>query len=131
MKTTTRFCSFLLVLLATAIFISCNKNNSGGTTHLELRLTDAPAAYDAVYIDIRQVEVNVSSDTGTTKGWQTVNVLHPGVYNLLNFKNGIDTLLAAADMPAGKLSQMRLVLGNNNSVVINGQSYALTTPSSQ
>ena len=133
MKTTTRFYSFLLMLFVSGIFslISCNKSNGGGNSHLEVRLTDDPAGYDAVYIDVQKVEVNVSSDTGTTKGWQTVNVLHPGVYNLLNFKNGMDTLLAAADIPAGTLSQMRLVLGNNNSVVINGQSYPLTTPSSQ
>jgi len=132
MKTTTRLYSFLLVLLASGIFIfvSCKKSE-GGTSHLEVRLTDAPAGYDAVYIDIQKVEVNVSADSGATSGWQTVNVLHPGIYNLLNFKNGIDTLLAATDLPAGTLSQMRLVLGNNNSVVINGQSYALTTPSSQ
>src|SRR5882724_6605827 len=120
MKTTTRLYSFLLVLLTSGIliFVSCKKSDSGAS-HLEVRLTDAPAGYDAVYIDIQKVEVNVSGDTGTIRGWQTINLLHPGVYNLLNFKNGIDTLLAATDLPAGTLSQMRLVLGNNNSVVIN------------
>ncbi|HEY6899853.1 MAG TPA: DUF4382 domain-containing protein [Puia sp.] len=124
---------FLAALtIGTFSFISCNKNaNSGGTGHLEVRLTDDPSPYDAVYIDVQKVEVNVSSDSGTTSGWQTVAVLRPGVYNLLKFRNGIDTVLAAADLPAGKLSQMRLVLGNNNSVVINGQSYPLKTPSAQ
>ena len=113
------------------IFLSCNKNTSSGPAHLQVMLTDGPANYDAVYIDVQRVEVNVSSDTGSNSGWQTVNVLHPGVYNLLNFKNGIDTLLASADLPAGTLSQMRLVLGNNNSVVISGQSFPLKTPSAQ
>jgi len=102
-----------------------------GSSQLQVRLTDDPAGYDAVYIDVQRVEVNVSSDTGTSSGWQTVNVLRPGIYNLLNFKNGMDTILAATTLPAGKLSQMRLVLGDNNSVVINGQSYHLTTPSAQ
>jgi hypothetical protein len=124
--------SLLLVTLAAGIFIflSCNKSSSG-TGHLEVRLTDDPSAYDAVYIDVQKVEVNVSSDAETNSGWQTLSILHPGIYNLLDFRNGIDTVLAAADLPAGKLSQMRLVLGNNNSVVINGQSYPLATPSSQ
>jgi hypothetical protein len=126
----------LLVLAALAagvsIFVSCNKNSSsGGTGHLEVRLTDDPSPYDAVYIDVQKVEVNVSSDSGADKGWQTVPLLRPGVYNLLDFRNGIDTVLAAADLPAGKLSQMRLVLGNNNTVVTGGQSYALKTPSAQ
>lgn len=127
---------FLFVLLSVVaggsfIFLSCNKSSSSGAGHLQVMLTDGPASYDAVYIDVEKVEVNVSSDTGTGSGWQTVNLLRPGLYNLLKFKNGIDTALAAADLPAGMLSQMRLVLGSNNTVVINGQSYPLTTPSAQ
>jgi len=121
----------LLVLTSCVLFfISCNKSSSG-TGHLEVRLTDDPSQYDAVYIDVQKVEVNVSSDPGTNSGWQTLPLLHPGVYDLLKFRNGLDTVLASADLPAGTLSQMRLVLGNNNSVVIDGQSYPLATPSSQ
>lgn len=133
-KPTSRRFSLLLVSLAAGllIFISCNKNGSGGGTgHLEVRLTDDPSAYDAVYIDVQKIEVNISSDSGAKSGWQTVSLFRPGVYNLLDFRNGIDTVLAAADLPAGKLSQMRMVLGNNNSVVIEGQSYDLKTPSAQ
>jgi len=118
--------------MGSALFLSCQKSSSSsGSGHLEVRLTDDPGNYDAVYIDVEKVEVNVSSDSGTTSGWQTVNLLRPGVYNLLKFSNGIDTLLAAADLPAGTISQMRLVLGSNNSVVVNGQSFPLKTPSAQ
>ncbi|MBS1604545.1 MAG: DUF4382 domain-containing protein [Bacteroidetes bacterium] len=128
-----RISLFLVSLTAGLfLFISCNKSsNSSGTGHLEVRLTDDPSPYDAVYIDVQKVEVNVSSDTGTSSGWQTLPLLRPGVYNLLDFRNGIDTVLASTDLPAGKISQMRLVLGSNNSVVINGKSYAMKTPSAQ
>jgi len=126
---------FVLVLAffgGSVIFLSCSKSgSSSGSGHLQVMLTDGPGAYDAVYIDVQKVEVNVSSDSGIGSGWQTVNVLRPGVYNLLKFSNGIDTLLAAADLPAGTISQMRLVLGSNNSVVVDGQSFPLTTPSAQ
>ena len=128
-----RLSLFALSLAAGVFFfISCNKSStSSGTGHIEIRLTDDPSPYDAVYIDVQKVEVNVSSDSGTSSGWQTIPMLRPGVYNLLDFRNGIDTVLAAADLPAGKLSQMRLILGSNNSVVVKGQSYALKTPSAQ
>jgi hypothetical protein len=120
---------------ASLIFWSCKKSNStasaAASAHLQVMLTDGPANYDEVNIDVEKVEVNVSSDTGTSSGWQTLNLLRPGVYNLLKFSNGIDTVLAAADLPAGTLSQMRLVLGDNNSVVIDSQSYPLKTPSAQ
>jgi hypothetical protein len=132
MKTAKSLILFFFVL-ASGCFIagSCNKSANGGTGHLQVMLTDGPADYDAVNIDVQRVEVNVSSDTGASSGWQAVNVLRPGIYNLLKFSNGIDTLLASADLPAGNLSQMRLVLGDNNSVVINGQSYPMKTPSAQ
>src|SRR5437762_3570846 len=98
----------LLVLTVLAsgsfIFMACNKSSSsGGTGHLQVMLTDDPATYDAVYIDVQKVEVKVSSDTSSNSGWQTIDILRPGVYNLLKFSNGIDTLLAAADVPAGKI----------------------------
>jgi len=122
-----------LMIISGFVLFSCNKNSSSnsGTGHLEVRLTDDPATYDAVYINVQSIQVNISSDTGTSSGWQTINLLHPGVYNLLAFRNGMDTILASTDLPSGQLSQMRLILGDNNSVVINGQSYALKTPSAQ
>jgi len=129
---TTLFSTLLLAGLF--LFFSCNKSTSnthGTTGRLEVRLTDAPVNYDAVYIDIRQVAVNASADSGTGSGWQTIPMLRPGIYNLLDFRNGIDTVLAAADLPAGKISQLRLILGDSNSVVVGGQSYPMKTPSAQ
>ncbi len=124
-----------LMLISGFVLFSCNKNSSSssgnGTGRLEVRLTDDPAVYDAVNIDVQSIQVNMSSDTGTSSGWRTINLMRPGVYNLLAFRNGMDTILASADLPSGQLSQMRLILGNNNSVVINGQSHDLKTPSAQ
>src|SRR5690606_25455763 len=55
----------------------------------------------------------------------------PGIYNLLDFQNGLDTLIASGDVPAGKVSQIRLILGPNNEVVVNGVPEPLKTPSAQ
>lgn len=126
--------SILLLSLTAGIFFffSCSKNNStSGSGRLEVRLTDDPSGYDGVYIDVQKVEVNVSSDSGATTGWQTLPLLRPGIYNLLDFKNGVDTVLASTDLPAGTLSQLRLVLGDSNSVVVDGHTYPLKTPSAQ
>ncbi len=127
---------FIIFLLSVGLFLvfSCNKTTSveTGTGHLEVRLTDDPATtFDAVYIDVQQVEVNVSADTGVSSGWHPVPLIRPGIYNLLDFRNGIDTVLAAANLPAGTYSQIRMILGESNSVVVGGQSYPLKTPSAQ
>lgn len=114
--------------------IACQKDaseNNEGKARLQVRLTDAPAAYDAVNIDIQKVMINTSEDTSTTQGWVELPLLHPGVYNLLDFRNGIDTVLADMEVPAGRINQIRLVLGPNNSVVIAGVQHELKTPSAQ
>ncbi|MBW8358729.1 MAG: DUF4382 domain-containing protein [Weeksellaceae bacterium] len=111
-------------IFALLSFNACTSESSdGGTAKVNVRMTDAPALYDAVNIDVQKVEFN------TGNGWQSVNVITPGVYNLLNFKNGMDVLLAQATLPAAPVSQMRLVLGPNNSLVKDGMTYPLATPS--
>ena len=62
----------------------------------------------------------------------TLSGTHPGMYNLLDLTNGRDTLLADAIIPAGTISQVRLILGDNNYIITNsGEKIALTTPSAQ
>ena len=89
-------------------------------------LKDAPSNYDAVYIDIRSVEVTMEGSSAFT-----ITPTRPGIYNILNFKNGLDTLLVKSDIPSGKISQIRLLLGSNNSVVVSGVSYPVDAPSTQ
>jgi hypothetical protein len=90
-------------------------------------LTDAPGDYEAVYVDIQGVEVNAGSEEG---GWKQLEI-NKGVYNLIEFTNGMDTLLATAILPAGRIEQIRLKLGDDNTVLIDGDIKDLTTPSGQ
>lgn len=113
------------------VFTACTKSSNDSTNAtLNVRLADAPVAYDKVYIDIQDVQVKLTSDTNES-GWTSLNVSRKGVYNILDFRNGLDTLLGTISLPAGTISQLRLVLGNNNSVVYNGVTTSLHTPSSQ
>jgi len=67
----------------------------------------------------------------TDKGEQTFTV-DGNPIDILHFRLGKDTLLAAKDIPAGTIQQIRLVLNNTgNRVVVGGKSYDLTTPSGQ
>jgi hypothetical protein len=109
-------------------FSSCNKDQK---SRLTVYLTDAPAAYDAVNIEILRMEIKSTSDQGEN-GWQELPV-NAGIYNLLDFTNGMDTILSSVELPAGKVSQLRLILGSNNSIVVNGTTMELPleTPSAQ
>lgn len=112
------FFSSIIILMP-----ACKKDSSTDKAHLSVRMTDAPASYNAVNVDIQGVEV-----TGNGGKAVMLNV-NPGIYNLLDYSNGLDTLIASGDLDAGKVSQIRLILGTNNSVIVNGDVFPLSTPS--
>lgn len=115
----------LLVIVSLLLGLSaCTKSSKNAT--LNVRLTDAPADYQQVLIDIQEVRINASATDDA--GWQSLPV-RKGVYNLLDFRNGLDTLLSTIDLPAGRISQIRLVLGSGNMIKKDGQWYNLDTPS--
>jgi len=124
---------FLLSAL-TFGFSSCDSDadsNGTGTSKLQVRMTDAPGDYEEVNIEIESVQVH-RENTDTEEGWVTLDEIHPGIYNLLDFANGKDTLLASAELPAGSISQIRLILGNDNTVKLkDGTIVDLKTPSGQ
>lgn len=100
---------------------------------MAVRLTDAPGPYEAVNVDIQQVLIHSASDADEQDGgWIPLDGMNRGVYNLLDFSNGVDTLLAEdTELPPGQISQIRLVLGDNNSIVVDGETHTLKTPSAQ
>ncbi len=116
----------ILLGMASFAFFACSNDNES-MSRIEVRLTDAPGDYQAVYIDIQGVEIN--SQDGDS-GWKSLDV-NKGVYNILDLTNGLDTLLGSIEIPAGKISQIRLILGSNNSIKIEDQTIPLTTPSAQ
>jgi len=131
MKTNTLYPAVLLTLIFSLALLSCskNENSSSGKAKLQVYLTDAPASYDQVVIDVKDVQINLTTDS--TGGWQSLSTVKAGSYDLLRLVDDKDTLLANSDIATGTLQQMRLVLGPNNYVVVNGQTIPLETPSAQ
>ena len=120
---------FSVILFATsAVFISCNKDNNQGTSTLNVRLTDNPAAYEEVNVDVREVRVKFSDDSLSNDGWVTLTTF-PGIYNLLALQNGVDTLLGTGAFPLQTVKEIRFILGPNNTIKDAGVVYPLTIPS--
>ncbi|GAA4423774.1 hypothetical protein GCM10023188_02950 [Pontibacter saemangeumensis] len=114
-------------------FSACDSetDEGTGTAKMEVRLTDAPGDYEEVNVEIESVQVH-KEDGDSEDGWITLDEIHPGVYNLLDFANGRDTLLASANLPVGHISQIRLVLGDDNTLKLkDGSVVDLQTPSGQ
>jgi hypothetical protein len=118
--------SFLAMII---IVFSCKKEISGedsalgpvppGKSELKIMLTDDPSIiFDSIFIDIQRVEVKVEDSSGRER-WDTLSI-RAGVYNILRFRNGLDTLLATGYIPNGEVEKIRITLGTRNSVVLNG-----------
>lgn len=127
-----------------SVVVSCTDENENekidGKATIQFKMTDAPALnYDAVNIDVRGVRVGVADEffdveddiDSSEVTWVDLDVPNPGIYNLLDLRNGETVLLAGGDIPAGKISQVRLILGDENSVVVDGVTHDLSTPSAQ
>lgn len=120
--------NFSLLFFVAAIVVTitaCQKENNTGTTNFKVRLTDNPFNATEVNIDIREVRVNLRDDSS---GWASLNTI-AGIYNILDFQNGVDTVLAQGNIPTGTLKEIRFVLGDDNSIVINSIKYPLVIPS--
>lgn len=132
---------FLMAVVVSFGLVSCSEDDNSDesidqTANLTVKMTDAPGDYDAVNIDVQDVEIHVEAE-GTVEGdedgdgWISVGDVQTGVYDLMELTGGISQLLADVEVPAGYVSQMRLVLGDDNTVVVDGETKALNTPSAQ
>jgi len=107
---------------------------------MEISMTDAPANYDSVNVTINEVRVNKDGDAETDStesdeeaeedGWVSIMDQQTKV-NLLELTNGNQIILGSQELEAGNYSQIRLILGDDNTVTVDGETYVLQTPSAQ
>lgn len=120
----------MAILAVTLIVIACSKNDAAsGKARFQVALTDDPGDYDVVNIDVKDIRINYSANND--EGWVSLQGVKPGNYDVLRLVNGKDTLLADAQINAGRIQQIRLVLGENNYVTVDGKTHMLQTPSAQ
>ena len=138
--------SRLAAVLAAGLLAACGGGGGegggiGGTGTMHVSLTDAPSCgYDHVNVTIDRVRVHQSASAADAdSGWSEVVLSPARRVDLLTLSNGVLEDLGQTQLPAGKYTQLRLVLAPNdaahplaNSVVpTGGTETALTTPSAQ
>jgi hypothetical protein len=146
MKTVTKWLAAGFGIAALLLFIACNKNSSSssnpnipkGQSQVSVYMMDDPIQFSKVLIDIRQITVEV--DTAAKQSdpdaddqwddnyygehrdqnhpsviWDTLSI-KPGVYDLLQLRNGTDTLLSSSLITSGKILKLKITLGSDNTV---------------
>jgi hypothetical protein len=113
--------------------VKCSNNDSSQTSAITVKLVDAPGDYKEVNIDVRDIMIKNTTDSGE-QGWVSIGNTPTGgrIYNLLDLTGGVSLTLSDTLIPSAYLGQVRLLLGDKNTIVLkDGTSLALTTPSAQ
>lgn len=129
---------FLFLFALATGFVSCSSDDDSsesaeGNARVRIELTDAPGDYAHVYVEVEDVMIKTSTEGTDEEGWESLEGVRTGEYDLLTLTGGMTELLVDTEIPAGYLHQIRLVLGDKNSVVLNGteQPLLLKIPSGQ
>ncbi len=131
---TTIFLSFL------TIFLSCStesinnnpENLQLNKTTVSVDLIGNQANYDAVNVEVLDVQMKVIDDESVANCWYSLNAKSNGVYNLLGLtENSAAKLVSDLKIPTGEIYEIKLVLGVNNTIVINGETLPLVMNSEQ
>jgi hypothetical protein len=115
---------YILPLVLISIWACDNDNstNPGASNgRLNLYLTDAAAVYDSVVIHFTHISAHIDSEWVTIQG-------EPQSVNLLEWSNGRTLLLGSADVPAGKYTQIRVII-DSAKIGVDGEVYPLEVPS--
>ncbi len=152
-KVNTKFLGVAFAIVSVSLLIiACSKSAStpAQKKSLTVHLTDDPGQFTSVFIDIKTVEVKIDTnlahdshfadndkdsdndlkDHDQYGKWDTLKI-RPGIYDIMKLRNGLDTVLAAGNIPVGRIGKIRITLGNNNSVVVANVSKPLNLATGQ
>jgi hypothetical protein len=129
----------LPALLATTILIvgiigGCSDDATtaptSGTGFIKINLIDAPGDYQQVNVEVIRVEVHRADEADSNSGWSVVSEDTTTV-DLLTLTDGNLAVLADSTLAAGTYTQVRLILSENNTVMVDSMLHDLEIPSSQ
>lgn len=111
--------------------LACKKeepiNNPGNSSTSEpstfaVRMTDEPGDYEALNVEILQVDAYLENE-----GWVTLNNEAQTV-SVLDLKNGNEIELASnSEVQAGTYSRLKLTFGNDNTITVQAKASASTS----
>ena len=128
---------FVFLFALTLGLVSCSSDDSSGSeesARIAVRLTDAPGDYKHVFVEVEDVMVKTTAEGGEEEGWESLGGVNSKKIDLLSLTGGVTELLVDTEIEAGYVHQIRLVLGDDNSIVTHAQpsaTYDLKTPSAQ
>lgn len=124
MKTTVLFTILTLTFMGLFYGFTMSAPQQDDEKELKIRMTDNPYPAKEINIEIREVRVNY----GNENEWLVISN-GSRVYNLLDYTNGIDTVIGSGIVPNGYVNEVGFVLGDNNTIRLGNKVYPLTIDS--
>lgn len=130
MKKRILYAALVVLTAGLTVLNGCKKegsNNADGTTKVQIRMTDAPGNFDKINLSVKEIVL-------LSGGKPYVFAAEVSTFNILDFRIGTskpDILVASGEMPSGEITEIRLILNDNNTIVVNGVTQDLKTPSGQ
>jgi len=127
----TAACALGLIIFFT--MYSCDKEyitaeTPTGGGNIILNLTDAPGDFQAVYVQIDSVSVHWNPDSGKT-AWVELPTKDT-IYDLIQLQDGVYSQLTEIyQLGDGKITQIRLVLGDSCTCMVDDTLYTINVPS--
>lgn len=124
MNTYIHLLKFVSILILSAIlFQGCAKDEPVSEPIIEnpfeLYLTDCP--FEAQEVNVEIIGVVLEDKDGKKESLTTDS----GIFNLLNFTDGIDILLAYGNVSLDNLKNIYIELGTQNTIVVDGETFPL------
>jgi hypothetical protein len=121
--------TLLISLLAIVLFSSCSKEEE--TTPIEnslvnVKLSGTQTQLSRFNLDVLDVQLRVLEDETDPNAWISLNAINTGIHDLTNFTgNKVITLVDFEQVPSEFIYNIKLVLGDENSVVKNNIEYII------
>ena len=112
-------------------FTNCSKEDMGSNedvTSITVKLKSTIGELDDVYIDIEDVQFKVKEDDNAPNAWMSLGAINHGTHNACNLNDDVPLLLVDhVEIESTFIHEIRLVLGDNNFIAVNGLLMGLDT----
>ncbi|WP_179021282.1 DUF4382 domain-containing protein [Winogradskyella forsetii] len=120
----------VLSLIILISFSSCSKDDMARDEQnaaITVSLKSDTEQLNTVFLEINDVQIKVKEDGNLPNAWISLNAINTGTHNISNLTNASELLLVEHfEMNPTFIHEIRLVLGDNNSIKINDTSTSLS-----
>jgi hypothetical protein len=121
--------TLLISLLAIVLFTSCSKEVESSPIEnslVNVKLVGTQTQLNRFNLEILEVQLRVLEDETDPNAWLSLNTINTGIHDLTNFnENHVITLVDFEQVPSEFIYNIKIVYGDNNTVVKNNIEYVV------